>query len=219
MSRSLILLMPIVLFGLLMQTEASSQELNGENGEKVKDQPRSSFSIEAAGTATIGGNRPAEGSAKKSDEVSKDGSSLKAEGSDKKAGSSTKKEMTSMDPFKTKPKTLMEVLDSDGDGILSGAEVEFAANQLLRLDLNKNGRVDVDELPGASPAVAGPFDSKYSGPGKQIYKTISGFDKNGDGKITRGEIKTEYRGAFRTMDTNGDRNIDSSELKNYAMAQ
>ena len=72
----------------------------------------------------------------------------------------------SFEPFDVKPKSLMAVLDSDGDGQLSGDEIDFATDQLLRLDVNDNGQIDVDELPGdMAPAekesMASGFDPAY----------------------------------------------------------
>jgi Ca2+-binding EF-hand superfamily protein len=127
----------------------------------------------------------------------------------------------SFELFETKPVSLMAVLDSDGDGKLSGAEIDFATDQLLRLDANDNGEIDPGELPGSKPVVTVPteFDAKYSGPGEQVYKTLSGFDKNGDGVLTRSEIKADYRGVFRTIDTDQNRSISPSELLEYVKTQ
>ncbi len=126
---------------------------------------------------------------------------------------------TSFEPFKTKPLNLMAVLDSDGDGMLSGSEIDFATDQLLRLDANDNGQIDADELPGSKPPMAAKFDPDYSGPGEQIYRTLSNFDKNADGMLTRSEIKADYRGVFRSIDTDGDKGISPNELLEYVKNQ
>ena len=120
--------------------------------------------------------------------------------------------------FETKPSSLMAVLDIDGDGQLSGSEIDYAADQLLRLDANDNGEIESDELPDSAPAYSG-FNPAYTGPGEQIYKTISGFDKNADGQLTRSEMKAEYRGVFRTIDSDGDRSISPKELLGYVKNQ
>lgn len=145
-----------------------------------------------------------------------------------KAKSEVGKEMKESDAtapsfelFEVKPESLMAVLDSNGDGKLSGKEIDYATDQLLRLDANDNGEIDVDELPGAMAEEAAPsgFDPAYKGPGEQIYKTISGFDADANGVLTRSEIRAEYRGAFRTIDSDGNREIDPKELLQFSKNQ
>ena len=135
---------------------------------------------------------------------------------------------TAFEPFSTKPVSLMAVLDTDGDGQLSGEELDFATDQLMRLDVNDNGSIEAEELPSepATAAVAAPaepdltsFDPNYAGPGAAVYKNISSFDKNGDGVLTRSEIRADYGAVFRTMDTSGDRKIDPAELMEYVKNQ
>ena len=124
--------------------------------------------------------------------------------------------------FDVKPKTLMAVLDSDGDGQLSGKEIDFATDQLLRLDANDNGQIDPDELPGVMMAAkedpAG-FDAAYKGPGEQVYKTIAGFDTDGNGLLSRSEMRADYKGAFRSIDSNGNREISPKELLEFSQKQ
>ena len=131
-------------------------------------------------------------------------------------------EGSSFKPFDVKPKTLMAVLDSDGDGQLSGKEIDFATDQLLRLDANDNGQIDPDELPGVMMAAkedpAG-FDAAYKGPGEQVYKTIAGFDTDGNGLLSRSEMRAEYKGAFRSIDLNGNREISPKELLEFSQKQ
>jgi len=145
-----------------------------------------------------------------------------------KANSEAKKEMkmadtanTSFKLFDVKPKSLLAVLDSDGDGQLSGKEIDFATDQLLRLDVNDNGQIDVDELPKGMMAgsMSKGFDPAYKGPGEQVYKTIAGFDADANGVLTRSEMRAEYRGAFRAIDADGNREIDPNELLMFAKEQ
>jgi len=120
----------------------------------------------------------------------------------------------------------MAVLDSDGDGKLSGNEIDYAADQLLRLDANDNGQIDIDELPSSksmeakSMAVADAgFNPDYDGPGQQVYKTIASFDADANGVLTRSEMRTEYKAVFRSIDTDGDRKIDPKELMQFSSKQ
>lgn len=141
----------------------------------------------------------------------------------KPEGGKEMKESGAMAPsfklFDVKPKSLMAVLDSNGDGKLSGKEIDFATDQLLRLDANDNGEIDVDELPGAMAEMASGFDPAYKGPGEQIYKTISGFDADANGVLTRSEMRAEYRGAFRAIDSDGNREINPKELLQFSQSQ
>ena len=124
--------------------------------------------------------------------------------------------------FDVKPKTLMAVLDSDGDGQLSGKEIDFATDQLLRLDANDNGQIDPDELPGVMMAAKEDppgFDAAYKGPGEQVYKTIAGFDTDGNGLLSRSEMRADYKGAFRSIDSNGNREISPKELLEFSQKQ
>lgn len=180
-----------------------------------------------------------EAAMKKKNSENSSGSASKAAGSDSRGGSESgsatrmrsevSKAMNKTDTaapsfelFEVKPNSLMAVLDSDGDGQLSGKEIDFATDQLLRLDANDNGQIDVDELPGTMEAAAAApsgFDRAYKGPGEQVYKTIAGFDADANGVLTRSEMRAEYRGAFRAIDSDGNREIDPKELLEFSKSQ
>jgi hypothetical protein len=51
---------------------------------------------------------------------------------------------------------LMQVLDADGDGVISAKEIKSAAKALKSLDANRDGKLTQDELaPGRAPAMPG----------------------------------------------------------------
>jgi len=72
-----------------------------------------------------------------------------AQSKSKVAKSAKPDALPSFKVFETKPASLMAVLDTDGDGKLSGSEIDYATDQLLRLDANDNGLISADELPAS----------------------------------------------------------------------
>lgn len=192
--------------GLKAMREGMARAREKSANKDAKESPDRSDRTRAA--ATRAGRPPA----------AKGNSKMKAEM--KKDAAAT----PSFELFDVKPKSLMAVLDSDGDGQLSGEEIDFATDQLLRLDANDNGQIDVDELPGVmkmadKETAASGFDPAYKGPGEQVYKTIAGFDANANGVLTRSEMRAEYKGAFRAIDTDGNREIDPKELLEFSSKQ
>ena len=92
----------------------------------------------------------------------------------------------------------MELYDKNGDGIVSGEELENAPAlkaALKNLDTNGDGRLTVDEvLP--DPATS------------WVAQLMSVFDKNGDGKISEDERSNEPGRRFRALLDRADRNKD-----------
>ena len=214
MFKSLIFLLMVICCNLTVSENALSQ-MSPERIKAMREGMARARAKEAGETAKEGSDKRSEGSASKTNpEMKKDMKEMK----ETSEGSSLK-------PFDVKPKTLMAVLDSDGDGQLSGKEIDFATDQLLRLDANDNGQIDVDELPGAMAAaedkksMPSGFDPAYKGPGEHVYKTMAGFDANADGVLTRSEMRAEYKGAFRSIDTDGNREIDPKELLEFSSKQ
>lgn len=107
------------------------------------------------------------------------------------------------------PSSLLEVLDTNGDGKLSAGEIAKASETLKKLDRNGNGELDPDELPGEKKAPETPAD-----PRTQAAKgMVDGMDLNGDGKLTEQELPERMRPRFKSMDANGDGFVDVAEMQ------
>lgn len=99
---------------------------------------------------------------------------------------------------------LIEMSDADAD---SAAEVQRAYDILRKLDKNRDGKIDPDELKKArSQLLKDRVDSLF----KQL-------DSDGDGRISRAEAKGQIRQDFEELDRNRDGYIDKDELSRAAV--
>jgi Ca2+-binding EF-hand superfamily protein len=102
------------------------------------------------------------------------------------------------------PAERFKAMDKNNDGKVSRAEFLGLPTMFDRIDANKDGVLDKDEL---KPLVAqGPAGTR-----------IMAMDKNGDGKVSR----SEYLGPiemFDRLDTNADGQIDKDEAAKAATA-
>jgi Ca2+-binding EF-hand superfamily protein len=121
---------------------------------------------------------------------------------------------------------LLHALDTDGDGFISMTEMNHAAESLLALDKNKDGRLSHDELrPGGAAGPKG--DKEQEGGdgkkgkgdgGKACAAGKDGAGKQGNGKDGNGKTAANYQpDEHRTalvdaIDTNHDGEIDASEI-------
>lgn len=64
------------------------------------------------------------------------------------AASAQRRSNRSSDAISSNP--LAAIIDKDEDGVLSSREIQFAANQIRKLDANKDGKITADELDGTS---------------------------------------------------------------------
>jgi Ca2+-binding EF-hand superfamily protein len=132
---------------------------------------------------------------------------------------------------------LIAVLDPDGDGELSAAEIEGAGKALLALDRNEDGKLTRDELfgprpmdlpPGERPPPREPGRPRTDGDRprpegdrprgegaglEQLRARLAEADTNKDGKWSKDEIPERMRENFDRIDANGDGQIDEAELR------
>lgn len=85
------------------------------------------------------------------------------------------------------------VFDTDGDGELSAREIAAARESLLKLDRNRNGQLDRDEVPqpefgGFGPGGGGGPGGR-GGPNREVVKLVEEFDQNKNGYLETAERK------------------------------
>jgi Ca2+-binding EF-hand superfamily protein len=99
---------------------------------------------------------------------------------------------------------LIEMSDCD-EGCT--AEIQEVYDALRKLDTNKNGKIDPEELMAARQQLLE----------ERIDRIIKELDTDKDGKISRKEAKGLIRKNFDKIDTNKDGYIDREELMNAAL--
>ena len=100
-------------------------------------------------------------------------------------------------------------LDTDGDGVLSTAEMSAAPVSLAKLDRNHDGMLSEDELrPAGGRGGGGP-----RGNPEEMYKRLlEENDANGDGKLAVTELPERMRQFLGSADTNKDGFISKEEM-------
>jgi Ca2+-binding EF-hand superfamily protein len=120
----------------------------------------------------------------------------------------------------------MRILDADGDGVISAAEIQQAAARFAKLDADGDGRLTEAEI---RPAFGGPRregGGPGGGPGgpggaspEDTVSMMMQFDKNGDGMLQKSEVPERMQGIFARGDANQDGVLTRDELLQTAQKQ
>jgi Ca2+-binding EF-hand superfamily protein len=105
---------------------------------------------------------------------------------------------------------LLVALDTDHDGVISAAEIAAAPLSLHKLDRNRDGKLSAEEC--AEGGEHGPSAD-------EMVDTLMAFDKNGDGKLQRGEVPERLQGLFDRGDLNKDGVLTIDEIRKLAQAE
>jgi Ca2+-binding EF-hand superfamily protein len=126
---------------------------------------------------------------------------------------------------------LFSLLDTDGDGALSRAELKAADSNLRCRDFNDNGLITAEELVLGPPRVRGAGNVASANstlvdgpiitlgpatpPESLVDALLFRYDRNHDGRLSFGTAPIEIRSAnnaFAKFDTNQDQSLDRAEL-------
>jgi hypothetical protein len=124
------------------------------------------------------------------------------------------------------PNALFNVIDADGDGVITSRELRRAVAALKKLDLDGDGKITLEEAnssAGGPSAMGGPgayggragggngaggfnSDPRPGGP------NLSQYDRNADGVLSPDEVPTQMMGMVRGSDRNGNGVLDPDEI-------
>jgi Ca2+-binding EF-hand superfamily protein len=115
------------------------------------------------------------------------------------------------------PNGLFAALDTDGDGIISRAELRKAVVSLRKLDADNDGAITLAECGGGAVAAGGAAIAG-NGPNEWMDR-IMAKDKNGDGRLTPEELNVGEMQMLQGADLNSDGAIDRQELAQMGKGQ
>ncbi len=123
------------------------------------------------------------------------------------------------------PNLTFGLLDTDGDGTLSLAEIDAAPAVLAKLDKNSDGQITAEEVHQDFEEIrprGGPGRPEGDAGGNVVDETVKrlmAYDANGDGKLTKAELPERMQGIFDRADENHDGVLTGAEIRKYAAAQ
>lgn len=117
---------------------------------------------------------------------------------------------------------ILAALNTDGDTVISAAELDNVVAALKKLDKNGDGKLTEDELRpnfegGRGPG--GPGGGPANNLSDETIKTLMEFDRNGDGKLSKEELPERMQGLLARGDADKDGFLTKEELKKMAEAQ
>jgi len=104
----------------------------------------------------------------------------------------------------------MKMIDTDGDGTISKAEADAFFN---RLDTNHDGKIDKSELAAFRKTM---MEQRRAEMQAEFEARFKAADKNGDGALTRDEVKAglpRLASHFDELDANHDGKLTMDEIK------
>jgi Ca2+-binding EF-hand superfamily protein len=87
--------------------------------------------------------------------------------------------------------------------------VRGSEREIEKLDINKNGQIDFDEMVFVSKDEIKNLQYRV----KESLYAYANCDFNGDGKITEAELKAGARAAFHVFDADRDKKINENEVR------
>jgi Ca2+-binding EF-hand superfamily protein len=107
---------------------------------------------------------------------------------------------------------IIAALDTDHDGVISEIEIAGAAVALKKLDRNKDGKIDREEmLPRRGGR--GPGGDAGAGDAAAMLNRMMDLDKNSDGFLSGSEIRERMKPMVERADENGDGKLSREEIK------
>lgn len=95
--------------------------------------------------------------------------------------------------------------DANGDGVITREECrDWRVARFDQLDRNKDGVISREDFPRFSM-----LPKKYK---ESLNEMIRSADANGDGKVTREELRAAPSRIFDRLDTNNDGKLDRDEI-------
>lgn len=124
-------------------------------------------------------------------------------------------------PPMIKRSPVLNILDADQDGVVTMEELATAPTQLLKLDKNGDGKLNLEEA--GMPRIPTPDRPVEEPPAPapssdELTTTLMMFDSNKNGKLEKKEVPERMQGMFELGDANHDGILTRDELAAMAEA-